>query len=131
MMFALALAVLAGPSVKLLRLPEGSIQPQAVVAADGTVHVVYFRGRAEAANIYYARLAPGDSTLSSPVRVNSLPDTAGAIGTVRTAQIAIGRGQRVYVAWNGLGPNAANGYPVAYQAFSRLDSANRSLRGSA
>ena len=123
----LALALFTAPSVTLIHLPDGCIQPQAAVAGDGTVHVVYYRGSANAANIYYARLSPGTATLSAPMRVNSTPDSAGAIGTVRAAQIAVGRGGRVHIVWNGLGPNGPNGYPSAYQAYARSGPAGGSF----
>ena len=123
----LAFVLLATPPVAVVHLPDGCIQPQAAVAADGTVHVVYFRGPAEAANIYYSRILPGKSELTPAVQVNSIPGTAGAIGTVRAAQIAVGREGRVHIAWNGLGPKAPNGYPVAYQAYTRSDSTGSSF----
>lgn len=115
----LALLVVVTPRVALVHLPSGSIQPQTAIDAAGTVHIVYFRGPAEAGNIYYSTIPSGASSMTAPVRVNSLPGTASAIGTVRSAQIAVGRGGRVFVAWNGLGPKASNGYPVAYEAFAR------------
>lgn len=109
--------------VSLWQLPQGAVQPQAAVDGKGIVHVLYFKqGNSEGAgNLYYTRLAPGETRPSEPIRVNSEPDTAGCIGTVRTAQLAIGQGNRVHVVWNGLGPKASNGYPVAYQAYTRLN----------
>jgi hypothetical protein len=123
----LALVLLASPAVMVVHLPEGCIQPQAAVSPDGTVHVVYYRGPGDAANIYYSRLPPGASGLTPAVRVNSVPNSAGDVGTVRAAQIAVGRGGRVHIAWNGLGPKAANGYPIAYQAYSRSNPAGDSF----
>ena len=73
--------------VALWRLPAGAIQPQAAVDSRGVVHVIYFRsGAAEGqGDLYYIRVAPGDTSPSNPIRVNSQQDTAGCIGTVRTA----------------------------------------------
>src|SRR5262249_27151182 len=58
------------------------------------------------------------------IRVNSQPGSAVATGTIRGAQLAIGRSGRVHVAWNGsrqaepLGPNGS--MPMLY---ARLDDA--------
>lgn len=113
-----------GP-VTLWHLPEGAIQPQAAVDSKGTVHLLYYKNGASdgVGNLYYTRLLPGQTSASAPLRVNSQSDTAGSVGTVRTAQIAIGKEDRVHIAWNGLGLKAANGYPVAYQAYTRLNEA--------
>ncbi|MHB8636211.1 MAG: hypothetical protein ACYC96_07040 [Fimbriimonadaceae bacterium] len=119
MMPLLAMLLLARPTVVMVHLPAGCIQPQAAVAADGVVHVVYFRGPAAGGDLYYSRIAAGSPALTPPVRVNSVPASAGATGTVRAAQVAVGRSGRVYVVWNGLGPKGPGGYPQAYQAFSR------------
>lgn len=104
--------------------PEGGIQPQAVVDSKGQTHVVYFKGNAAGGDLYYTRLTPGGSSRSAnSLRVNSQPGSAGAIGTVRAAQIALGKNDRVHIVWNGLGPKSPNGYPVAYQAYARMNDA--------
>lgn len=110
-------------SVTLMRLASGGIQPQAVQDSQGRVHVIYFQGDPSAGNLYYVRFAPDANSNVTPLRVNSVPNSAGAMGTVRTAQIAIGKGDRVHVVWNGLGPKGENGYPTAYQAYTRLNDA--------
>lgn len=102
--------------------PEGGIQPQAAVDSRGRVHVLYFRGEPAGGDLYYTRLTPGSSE-TPPIRVNSEAHSAGAIGTVRAAQIVVGKDDRVHVVWNGLGPKNANGYPAAYQAYTRLNDA--------
>ena len=104
-------------------LPDGAIQPQAVTDDAGAVHILYFQGDSKAGNLFYLHLSPGQTRPSEPMRVNSEVNSAGAIGTVRTAQIATGKDHRVHVVWNGLGPKNENGYPVAYQAYSRLNDA--------
>ena len=111
--------------VALWHLPQGAIQPQAAVDSKGVVHLLYYKtGTSEGVgDLYYSRLSPGETRASEPLRVNSRMDTAGSVGTVRTAQLAIGQGDRVHVVWNGLGPRASNGYPVAYQAYTRLNAA--------
>ena len=109
--------------VTFWHLPDGAIQPQAVTDSAGTIHVLYFQGDAKAGNLFYLRLAPGQNRPSAPIRVNSDADSAAAIGTVRTAQIAIGKENCVHIVWNGLGPKSENGYPTAYQAYTRLNDA--------
>ncbi|HLJ53707.1 MAG TPA: sialidase family protein [Chthonomonadaceae bacterium] len=112
-------------AVSFWKLPAGAIQPQAVVDARGVAHVIYFvqGGVDGVGDLYYVRRAPGERETSKPIRVNSVRDSAGSIGTVRTAQIAVGRPGHVFVVWNGLGPKAPNGFPVAYEAYARLNSA--------
>lgn len=107
------------PSVSLIRLPDGGIQPQTAVDERGIVHVVYFRGTPAGGDLMYSRL---DGTqFSAPIRVNSIAGSAIATGSVRGAQLALGRGGRVHVAWNGskaFGENGAG--PQMW--YARLDS---------
>lgn len=91
----------AEPVVQVERLPSGGVQPQALAAADGTVHLVWFSGAPAAGNLLYARRGPTDATFSAPLRVNSQDGAAVAMGTIRGAHLALGRGDRVHVAWNG------------------------------
>ncbi len=111
--------------VTLWKTPDGAIQPQSAVDSKGVVHLIYFRnGKTEGAgNLYYVRMLPNESKPAAPIRVNNVEDSAGSVGTVRTAQLAIGKGDRVHVVWNGLVPNSANGYAATYQAYARLNEA--------
>lgn len=90
-------------AVHLIRTPQGGLQAQAAAGPDGAVHLIYFVGDPAGGDIYYVRQAAGASEFSKPVRVNSFPGSAIAIGTIRGAQIALGRNGRVHVAWNGSG----------------------------
>jgi hypothetical protein len=112
--------------VRLVRLPVGGIQPQAVVDAQGVVHVVYFAGEPAAGDLFYARLA-SDGTFSKAIRVNSTPGSAIATGTVRGVRLAVGRNGRVHVAWNGSGratPTATAGStPMLYTRMNATASA--------
>jgi hypothetical protein len=76
------------------------MQPDVVVDGAGVVHLVYLAGEPSAADVFYSQLKDG-GTLSSGVRVNSEDGSAIATGTIRGAQIALGRDGRVHVAWNG------------------------------
>src|SRR2546428_14192571 len=89
--------------VTLMKTPNGGIQPQAAVDKKGVLHLAYFKGKPEAGNIFYVRREPGSEGFSNPISVNGAPDSAVAIGTVRGAQIAVGKGARLHVAWLGSG----------------------------
>ena len=106
--------------VTVVRLPSGGIQPQVAVDSQGTAHVVYFVGDPANGDLFYCTLSGG--SFSKPIRVNSEPGSAIATGTVRGARIAVGRGGRVHVAWNGSGratPKApGDSTPMLY---ARLD----------
>jgi hypothetical protein len=87
--------------VELTRLPNGGIQPEAVVDRAGTVHLVYLAGESRWANVFYIRSTDGGRTFSTPVRVNSQDGSAIPGGVIRGAQIAVSPSGRVHVAWNG------------------------------
>ncbi len=89
------------PQITLLRTPHGGIQPQTELDRDGVLHMIYFKGDASAGDIEYVERQPGAQDFSRPIRVNSEPRSAVAIGTVRGPQIAIGRNGRAYAIWFG------------------------------
>ncbi|MBV9468343.1 MAG: exo-alpha-sialidase, partial [Abitibacteriaceae bacterium] len=66
-------------------------------------HLIYYKGDPKSGDIFYVRQQPGDAAFSTPIRVNSQPGSAISMGTIRGAQISIGRNDRVHVAWNGSG----------------------------
>jgi len=88
------------PAVEARRVPEGGIQPQVAVDREGTVHLVYFKGDPAAGDLFYSQSKDG-VTFSKPIRVNSVPGSAVAIGNIRGARLALGRRGLVYVVWNG------------------------------
>src|SRR5687767_6364611 len=101
--------------VTLLRVPNGGIQPQALVDAKGDLHLIYFKGEAAAGDIFYVRRPAGQERFSDPIRVNSQPGSAVAAGTIRGGQIALGKAGRVHVAWNGSGKTkTASGTAMLY-----------------
>ena len=109
--------------VEVVQTPDGGIQPQAVIDAKGTVHLVYFKGEPAAGDLFYTRRERGARSFAPPLRVNSQPGSAVAIGTVRGGQLALGRGGRVHVAWNGSGKalpkNADGSSPMLYTRSDR------------
>jgi hypothetical protein len=88
------------PSVALQRVPDGGIEPEVAVDRAGTVHLIYFKGNPAAGDLFYSRSRDG-ITFSTPIRVNSEPGTAIAVGNIRGGRIAAGERGRVYVVWNG------------------------------
>ena len=89
------------PRVELMRTPGGGIQPQTAVDSRGVLHMIYFTGDAAAGNIEYVQRAPGAEAFSKPIRVNSQPESALAVGTVRGPQMALGTFGQVDVVWFG------------------------------
>jgi hypothetical protein len=117
------------------RAPDGGIQPQAVVDDKGAIHLIYFKGEPKAGDIFYVRSTDGGATWSTPIRVNSQSNSAIAMGTVRGAQIALGKNGRVHVAWNGSDsaePKAPvkekNATPMLYSRFNEAGNAFESQR---
>ena len=92
-----------GTTVSTLRTPDNGIQPQAAVDPKGVVHLIYFKGEPRAGDIFYVRRETGHENFSKPIQVNSQPRTAMAIGTIRGAQLAVGKNSRIHVAWDGMG----------------------------
>jgi hypothetical protein len=94
--------------VTLLRVPNDGIQPQAVADVQGNLHLLYFKGKkTNAGDLFYVRRDAGKDDFSKPIRINSKPNTACAMGSVRGGQIALGKGGRVHVVWNGVGTDYA------------------------
>jgi hypothetical protein len=104
--------------VNVIRTPDGGIQPQVAVDRDGVVHLIYFKGEEMAGDLYYVRKSSRDTEFSKPLRVNSVPSSAIATGSIRGAQIALGRSGRVHVAWLGSGKaqprGPGNATPMLY-----------------
>lgn len=94
-------ALLANPGrVEMLSAPEQGIQPRALVDGKGVLHVLWYAGSAKGGNLFHAT-RQADKTWSAPVKVNSIPDSAVAAGTIRGAQFAMGRDGHLHVIWNG------------------------------
>jgi hypothetical protein len=89
------------PPVRLLRVPNGGIQPQVAIDARGVLHLLYFSGESAHGDLYYTRSENRGEAFSAPLRVNSHPGSAMATGNIRGAHIALGKNGRVYAAWNG------------------------------
>lgn len=95
-------ATFSGASpVAVVALPGDGIQPQAVIDANDVIHMVFFSGNASGGDLYYAKLGADGHQLSEPVRVNSTHGSALATGSIRGAQLALGRNGHVHIAWHG------------------------------
>lgn len=106
MKFVLMLLLMAvgfAGEVRLLRVPEGGIQPSVAVDPRGGWDLLYYGGDPKNGDLFFVRSADGGKTFSRPLRVNSQPGSALALGTIRGGQMALGAKGRVHVAWNGSG----------------------------
>jgi hypothetical protein len=90
-----------GATVVTRRVPNGGIQPEVAVDSAGVLHLLYFAGDPAGGDLFYVHSADLGATFSTPARVNTQPGSAIATGTIRGGQLAIGRGGRIHVAWNG------------------------------
>ncbi|MGH9630038.1 MAG: hypothetical protein ACRD7E_17110 [Bryobacteraceae bacterium] len=119
----------SGRRVRHKRLPDGGIQPQVVAEEGGSMHVLYYSGEPGHGNVFYTRSMDEGATFSPALQVNQ-PGSAIAAGTIRGAQMALGNGGRVHVAWNGSseaelkGPvNPDSGKPGSPMLYARLNDA--------
>jgi hypothetical protein len=98
---ATEVTVAAIPSVKLARVPGGGVQPQVILDRKGALHLVFLRGEPGASNVFYAGREANADQWGNLRRVNSTPESAVSAGTVRGAQLALGRDGRPHVLWFG------------------------------
>jgi hypothetical protein len=123
----LELPNLAGAApVTLWRTPDRGIQPQAAIDTSGGIHLVYYQGDPRRGDLFYSRRLPEAQAFSEPIPVNSQNGSAIAVGTIRGAQLALGKGGRVHVVWNG-----SQGAPVATHPGSPLLYTRLNDRGTA
>ena len=87
--------------VSSLRVPDGGISPQCQTDAKGTTHMIYYKGSPQSGDIFYTTRKKGSSDFAPSVRVNSLAGSAVAMGTIRAAQMSLGKDNSVHVVWNG------------------------------
>ena len=78
-------------------MPNGGIQPQVAVDERGVLHLLYYGGQAHQGDLYYTRSSNFGATFSPALPVNSRPGSAIAAGTIRGAQLALGKAGRVHV----------------------------------
>ncbi len=83
-----------------VRVPDGGIEPQAAVDGKGTIHLIYYKGPDNRGDLFYTTTTDG-KTFTPALQVNSQKGSALSVGSVRGAQMALGRDGRVHVAWMG------------------------------
>jgi hypothetical protein len=98
---ALGTASVTQAAVKLVRAPDEGIQPQSALDEKGAPHLIYLKGDTKSGELFYTRLLDND-TFAPSIPVNSSNGPI-AIGNIRGAQLAVGKGGRVHVAWMGNG----------------------------
>src|SRR5262245_14671140 len=81
--------------VRLARIPEGGIQPQAIVDSNG-IELLFFRGAPAAGELFVARSTDGAKSFSAARAVNGATSRAIATGTVRSAKFVLGRGDSLH-----------------------------------
>ena len=111
-----------GAEVRLARTPNGGIQPQAAVDKNGKLHLIYFKGEPIRGDVWYVSGASVEE-LSKPIRVNSVPRSVIATGSIRGAHLAVDGEGRPHVAWMGSDqaqPRPKSGAPMLY---TRLNAA--------
>jgi hypothetical protein len=118
----LVFTITAGAAnVRVEDVPERGVQPQVVVDAAGTAHLIYLKGEPQRSDVRYVLRAKGAKTWSAPISVNSEPGTAVAMGTIRGAQLALGKGGTLQVVWNGAMKAAASGGQGMPLYYTRLE----------
>jgi len=99
--FVAKIAAGSRETVRVSRVPGGGLQPQVAIDGQGTLHLIYYAGDPQQGDLFYLKSTDGGTTFSRAIRVNSQPGSAIAVGTIRGAQLAVGKDRRVHVAWNG------------------------------
>ena len=91
----------AGPKVAFEKTPHGGIQPQAIIDARGTLHLLYYKGKPREGDLYYVSRTKDERSFSAPLKVNNIAGSACCIGSIFRARMAIDRDGFVHVLWNG------------------------------
>lgn len=88
---AFTLVCVAEPSVTAFKLPDGGIRPQAVIDADGTVHIVQADSKVRG-DLVYVKHQPDQNKYSKPIQVLRKAEAMAA-----GFNMALGKGGRVHV----------------------------------
>ncbi len=109
----------ASAEVAVVRVPDGGFKASALVDAEGTLHLVYFKGEPSGGDAYYATSHDGGATFAKAVRVNSQPGSVLGGSSARGPHLALGREGRAHVLW----PGAREAQPPGALFYARLDGA--------
>src|SRR5258708_3595588 len=88
---AIASPIAEAARVTWVRKREGDIQPEGAVDNRGVVHLLYLKGEADGGNVFFVYRKLGETEFSKPIKVNSQSGSVTAMGTIRGAQLAIGK----------------------------------------
>lgn len=97
---ALSVTVSEAGKVITQKTPNDGIQPRALVDSKGDLHLIYFKGEPMGGSVFYIKQKKDSDSWTNPIRVNSIDSSVVAVGTMRGAQIALGKNCRVHIAWN-------------------------------
>jgi hypothetical protein len=119
--------------VRIIRVPQHGAYPQAQVDPAGRLHLIYFTGDPRHGDIDYVISDDDGENFGKPLRVNSRPQSALIIGTVRGPQLALGKNACPHVAWMGVQPEGPAGSSMLYTHLNEAGDAfepQRNLAGS-
>ena len=97
---------------------EMSAVSTTAVGLDGAVYWAWFDGDADATNVYFSRLKPGEDLPSTPIRVNRVDGEANMHGQA-PAQLAIGPNGDIYVVWTNRIEVEGRRFPASDLLFAR------------
>jgi hypothetical protein len=104
---AISLSVLGGfvlaQDINIQLVPDNGLQPRLITAADGSVHLLYFKTRlsrpdAREGNLYYRQWDAAASRFGNPIKVSSEAFPLQTVSISRAAMAIDGRG-RIHAVW--------------------------------
>ncbi len=100
----LIISVIPTQTPSFLRVPDSEIQPQCVQDSAGNLFLLSYKGDPYNGNLVLRESHDEGQTFSSPIPVNSIPNSAIAVGNIRGGQLALGKDGSIHVVWNSSGP---------------------------
>ena len=102
-MLLLLCSVVARGEVFVTSIPDGGLQPRLVTAADGGVHLLYFKKRLSATsaregNLYYREYLREERRFGLPIKVSSTAFNLQTFAIARASMAIDGKG-RAHVIW--------------------------------
>ena len=102
-MLLLLCSVVARGEVFVTSIPDGGLQPRLVTAADGGVHLLYFKKRLSApsareGNLYYREYLREERRFGLPIKVSSTAFNLQTFAIARASMAIDGKG-RAHVIW--------------------------------
>ncbi|NRA39816.1 MAG: hypothetical protein HRU15_16865 [Planctomycetes bacterium] len=85
--------------LEVIKLGQGELGPVLATDEKDVIHLVYFKGNAQAGDIHYRRRSPQAADFSKAILVNSMKDSAMIVGAVRAPDMAVSSDGIVHIAW--------------------------------